>query len=79
MRGRSVHVALPGPDHPYLRAPCIAIPIKIKGLPTSLITRTGQNVTVDWAAGTAWEILQDIKLAVVYEGGGTLLLLYLEG
>ena len=79
VRGRSVHVTLPGPNPPYLRAPCVAIPIKTKELPTSLITRTGQNVVVDWAAGTAWEILQDVKLAVVHEGGGTLLLLYLEG
>lgn len=79
VRGRSVHVTLPGPNPPYLRAPCIAIPIKTKNLPTSLITRTDQIVTVDWAAGTAWEILQDVKLPMVPEGGGTLLLLYLEG
>ena len=78
VRGRSVHVTLPGPSPPYLRAPCVAIPIKTKDLPTSLTTRTGQNVAVDWAAGTAWEILQDVKLAVVHQGGGALLLLYLE-
>ncbi|KAL9036974.1 MAG: hypothetical protein Q9214_005899 [Letrouitia sp. 1 TL-2023] len=78
VRGRSIHVTLPGANTRYLRAPCIAIPIKTKGLPTSLITRGGQNITVDWEGGVAWEILQDVKPAAVHEKGGTLLLLYLE-
>ncbi len=71
-------MTLPGTTTPYLRSPCIAIPIKTKGLPTSMITKGGQNVTVDWEAEKAWEILQDVRPAAVHEGGGTWLLLYLE-
>ncbi len=78
VRGRSVHVTLPGTNTPYLRAPCIAIPLRTKGLPTCLITWGGQDVPVDWEAGVAYEILLDVKPMVVYEIGGTLLLLYLE-
>lgn len=80
-------MTLPGANTSPLQAPCIAIPIKTKGLPTSLIKRErnvsgqivdGQSVAVDWKAAKAWEILQDVKPAAVHEVGGTLLLLYLE-
>ena len=42
-----------------------------------MITRDGVNVTVEWNAEKAWEILQDVRPGAVYEGGGVLLLLYL--
>ncbi len=80
-------MTLPGTNTTTLQAPCIAISIKTKGLPPSLIKRernvsgqivARQSVAVDWKAAKAWEILQVVRPAAVQEKGGTLLLLYLE-
>jgi len=73
--GRSVIVLLPGATTEYLPSPCIIIPINKDGLPTTMTTRDGTVVTVDWDAGRAWDVLQDIRLAPVSNKGGTLLVL----
>lgn len=83
MHARSVIVLLPGTTIEYLPSPCIIIPIKKDGLPTTMITRDGKGgdgkvVTVNWDAGRAWDVLQDIRLAPVNEKGGTLLLLCVD-
>ncbi len=61
-----------------MEATCIAVPIKKEGLPTSVITETGQIVTVNWEEGKAWEIRQSVKPAAVDKKGGTLLLWHLK-
>ena len=75
VQARSVIVLLPGVTNEYLQSPCIIIPIEKDGLPTRMTTRDGKIVTVDWDAGRAWEVLQDVRLASVDKKGGTLLVL----
>ena len=62
----------------YLQSPCIAIPIRMEGLPTSMITASGESFAVNWADGKAWEVRQDIRPAAVNQRGGTLLLVHVE-
>ena len=73
-----VLVLLPGATTQYLESICIAVPIKKQGLPDKVITRSGQEVTVNWNEGKAWEVLEDVKPAAVDKAGGTLLLMHLE-
>ncbi len=40
-----------------------------------MTTKAGEVVTVDWDAGRAWDVLQDIRLAAVNTKGGALLIL----
>ena len=75
--GRTVFVLLPGPPTTYLEPTCIAVPIKKEGLPASMISKTGQSVTVNWDEGKVWE-RQAVKPAAVNQKGGTLLLWHLE-
>lgn len=75
MQSSSVIVLLPGATTQYLPSPCIIIPINKVGLPTTMTTKAGEVVTVDWDAGRAWDVLQDIRLAAVNTKGGALLIL----
>ena len=75
VHARSVIVLFPGATNEYLQSPCIVIPIEKDGLPANMTTEDGTNVTVDWDAGRAWEVLQDVRLAPVNRKGGTLLVL----
>ena len=68
-------VLLSGIITEYLQAPCIITLINKDRVPTTMTTRDGKTVTVNWDAGRAWDVLQDIRLAPVTEKGGTLLVL----
>ena len=72
MQSSSVIVFL-GATTQYLQSPCIIIPINKDGLPTTVTTGDGKVVTVEWDAGRAWDVLQDIRLAPVNKKGGSLL------
>ena len=78
MKARSVIVLLPGSTARYLQSPCIIIPIQKDGLPARMITREGNDVTVNWSTGRAWEVLQDIRLAPINKKGGSLLVLRVD-
>jgi len=77
VQARSVIVLLPGTTTEYLQSPCIIIPINKDGLPTTMTTRDGKVVTVNWDAGRTWDVSQDIRLAPVDKKGGALLVLRL--
>lgn len=78
MVAQSVIILLPGSTTEYLQSPCFVVPIRKEGLPNTVITQSGQRISVDWDKGSLWEISRDVRLAPVEKGGGTLLVILVE-
>ena len=60
----------------YLQAFCIITLINKNRVPTTMTTQNGKTITINWDVGRAWDVLQDIRLALVTEKGETLLVLH---